>query len=200
MKQRTHLMLRCSYCAFLLFLVMAGLIIFLNDESTSVSAPRPWWYCASFLGVVALAGIVGGFVSASIKLGKIEKRCDEQQLKESLCCLWPSTMASCLLGGIFAVILEYVFIGGFLQGSLFPEFKSADKPGAVPDVLTLAVMAKVVIFSFLAGFAERLVPDALDRLVAASREHPAAGHWSEGDGTIAVNGTDPEVTQSLAGR
>jgi hypothetical protein len=78
-----------------------------------------------------------------------------------------------LLGAIFAVVLMMMFIGGMLKGVVFPEFIHvvASRPdlsffdtvwGTLPK--NSEEYGKLLVWSFLAGFAERLVPDSLDRL------------------------------------
>jgi hypothetical protein len=64
-------------------------------------------------------------------------------------------LVSPILGAVFAIILYFFFAGGLVTGSLFPEFK-------LP--LDGINVAKLVIWSFIAGFAERFVPDRLDQL------------------------------------
>jgi hypothetical protein len=86
-----------------------------------------------------------------------------------------------LLGAIFAVILTSIFIAGFVKGSLLPEFylSSGGSEQGLPffhftwNTLpkTSEDYAKLFVWAFLAGFAERLVPDSLDRL--ASKLEPA---------------------------
>jgi hypothetical protein len=84
-------------------------------------------------------------------------------------------MSAPLFGAIFAVILYLLFVSGYVSGDLVPKFlPSADSTGALrfrefmdrAQPLAVQDVGKVLIWSFLAGFAERLVPDALDRLVA----------------------------------
>jgi hypothetical protein len=80
-----------------------------------------------------------------------------------------------LLGAIFATVLLFMFIGGILTGTVFPAFYTpqAGKEGlshfwfAWETVPTTAVeYGKLFLWAFLAGFAERLVPDSLDRLAS----------------------------------
>jgi hypothetical protein len=79
-------------------------------------------------------------------------------------------------GAIFAAILYMLFTGTFLTGNVFPEIATpAEK---LKDALPFGAFAtstgpatgidfsKLLVWSFIAGFAERLVPDALSRIVA----------------------------------
>jgi len=69
-----------------------------------------------------------------------------------------------LLGGCFALLLCLLFIGKFVRGTLFPdpENKSLDQWFAV--VYSLEEFAKLLVWSFIAGFSERLVPDFIRTL------------------------------------
>lgn len=80
-----------------------------------------------------------------------------------------------LLGSIFAVTLTAMFVAGVLKGTLFPEFiKSDGGSQGLPffhftwNTLprTSEDYGKLFVWAFLAGFAERLVPDSLDTLAA----------------------------------
>ena len=63
-----------------------------------------------------------------------------------------------IAGGLFATVLYFILVAGFLKGDLFPDLQAGIPQGSVH-------WAKLVIWAFLSGFAERLVPDTLDRLV-----------------------------------
>jgi hypothetical protein len=62
-----------------------------------------------------------------------------------------------IAGGMFAVVLYFIIAARFMEGSLFPVLEN----GVPTDFVN---WAKLFIWSLLAGFAERLVPDTLDRL------------------------------------
>ena len=72
-----------------------------------------------------------------------------------------------IYGGIFAMVLYLVFLSGILDtviastagNTVFPRFTDAT-PRATPDY------AKLLVWAFVAGFAEQLVPDVLNRLTA----------------------------------
>jgi len=88
-----------------------------------------------------------------------------------------------VVGAIAATVLYITFAAGLLEGALFPKFacKLMDEKGLplVPDACrtfgttisdfgptVAADYAKALIWAFIAGFAERLVPDALQTFAA----------------------------------
>jgi hypothetical protein len=82
---------------------------------------------------------------------------NERQLKRQ-----QTLMGTQLLGAVFASVLLFTFIGGLVQGSLFPSIQVGswtDLNLRVPD------WSKLLVWSFIAGFSERFVPDLLDNLI-----------------------------------
>lgn len=89
---------------------------------------------------------------------------------------WSRLFMPAISGAIFAALLYFIIIGGLVQGELFPEILAAkDKSNTGEEMLnainssmpiSVSDYAKLVIWSFLAGFAERLVPDTLARFMA----------------------------------
>lgn len=72
-----------------------------------------------------------------------------------------------LLGAVFASVLLFTFIGGLVQGSLFPSIQVGswtDLNLRVPD------WSKLLVWSFIAGFSERFVPDLLDNLILRGKK------------------------------
>lgn len=70
-----------------------------------------------------------------------------------------------LVGTIGAIIVFYAILGNFLSGDLFPKLAELKfEPARAPD----GNFAKLVIWCFLGGFSERLVPDFLTRTEAAA--------------------------------
>jgi hypothetical protein len=130
---------------------------------------------AAMLACVVYWGIVGGFVSSQRRMESIPNDGDPLisvfGLDSADYYLWLSP----LLGAIFAIVLSFMFIGGVLKGSVFPAFYTphVGKEGlenfwfaweTVPT--TAEEYGKLFVWAFLAGFAERLVPDSLDRLAS----------------------------------
>jgi hypothetical protein len=72
--------------------------------------------------------------------------------------------ASAISGAVFAGVLYMLFAAGLVQGKLFPTI-----PGLGVSTKDFTEdFAKLLIWCFIAGFAERFVPDTLDHLVARS--------------------------------
>jgi hypothetical protein len=86
-----------------------------------------------------------------------------------------------ILGGVFAFALYLIFMAGFLQGTFFPQFKSGSDPyetfatfAALTEPATHADVAKAVIWAFIAGFSERLVPNFIDKIAKeAAHDNPS---------------------------
>jgi hypothetical protein len=140
-----------------------------------------WCYLgmANFLAMLACVlyfGIIGGFVSSQRRMQSISSDADPLISVFGLDTAGYYLWLSPLLGAIFAVILALMFIAGVLKGAVFPEFyvASAGATKGLPlfhftwNTLpkTSEEYAKLLVWAFLAGFAERLVPDSLDRLAS----------------------------------
>jgi hypothetical protein len=101
-----------------------------------------------------------------------------------------------IAGGVFAVVLYLILAGGFMEGTLFPMMSDDGVPDDIQN------WAKLLIWSFIAGFAERLVPDTLDRLVnqakLASETAPMAVASTSGSQRQGTE-TDPKARAPQAG-
>lgn len=118
--------------------------------------------------VVTLAcGVLGGFISLQRRL-KTFGVPDLHLLAES----WYYTLLAPSTGGFLAVVLYAVFISELLKGGLFPAFtldaSDAAKPGTVvfQDIMlvhavTVQDYAKLLVWSFIAGFSEKFVINIL---------------------------------------
>ena len=67
-----------------------------------------------------------------------------------------------LFGSVFATLLFLAFLGGLVQGSLFPQFVNLSWFSLV---FLPADWARLMVWSFIAGFSERFVPDLLNNLL-----------------------------------
>jgi hypothetical protein len=114
--------------------------------------------------IVFAAGLLGGFVSIQQRLPKIME--DELKvLSQSWICI---TLIP-INGGIFALVLMIMFIGSIIQGTLFPYYPNVE----IHDFATFKQwitstypidgtnVAKLLFWSFAAGFCERFVPQLI---------------------------------------
>lgn len=146
------------------------------------------------LVLVLFTGLVGATMSVLHRMEQAQGSGDP--IATSLA--WEQAQGSLFLapcsGAIFAAILYLIFGAGLLKGIAFPEIATAGRdlaPGGdylpFPDFVrhTGPVSGvdwfKLLIWSFAAGFAERLVPDAIDRIVARHQEGTGPGA-AEGGG------------------
>ncbi len=118
---------------------------------------------------VFMAGLIGGFLSLQQRLPAIHL--DElRELSKS----WLSILLVPINGGVFAIVLMLMFLSGILEGSMFPRYHHPDIDhqdlvnsfagwliNTFPEKGT--DVAKLLFWSFVAGFSERFVPQIIQR-------------------------------------
>lgn len=125
------------------------------------------------LDLVLAAGILGGSVSALQRLQQQPNGADTDT-SEAMG-VYNVLVFAPPLGGIFALVLFVLFLTHFIAGDLFPSFVQVADPGTYPTKqpgptsspgipATAADYAKLAVWSFVAGFGERFVPDIVSRL------------------------------------
>ena len=119
-------------------------------------------------------GILGGFISLHRRL-KVMSIYDLRLLGGS----WNYTILSPFVGGLLGSILYILFISELISGELFPKFVLDDddraKPGSLmfQDLLQvraaeIADYAKLLIWSFIAGFSEKFVINVLGQFESSA--------------------------------
>ncbi len=134
------------------------------------------------LFVAVLAGVLGGFVSVQQRLQSatdVDPLFNRLQMSSGF---WNIIIVAPIFGGIFAAVLYTIFAAGAITGTAFPVIYAGQNPavaggqGPVMNLETFlrsagpasgADLAKLILWSFIAGFAERFVPDVLSRLASA---------------------------------
>lgn len=116
--------------------------------------------------VIIATGLIGGFVGLQRRLKDLTVS-DLELIAHS----WIYTWLSPMVGGILAVILYVLFLSELLTGQLFPHFVP-DSPAQTDAGFSSLFMqhaenyqeyAKLVFWSFVAGFSERFVTDVISR-------------------------------------
>jgi hypothetical protein len=135
------------------------------------------------VATVMLTGALGAFFSALTRLYSFDalpRVVKDPKLDLPSVQLLMYSLIPAVVGAIAALILYLAFAGDLISGELFPKiscreivkdglkgcvtFGSLLSTDAPPDAENFA---KVLVWSFIAGFAERLVPNTLDSLSKA---------------------------------
>jgi hypothetical protein len=132
--------------------------------------------------VVILAGSLGAFFSALTRLYNFEDLPKALVMEELRSLpqghLIVYSLVPAVIGAIAATVLYLIFAGGLLQGGLFPQFGCELGDMKCDRFSTLfnqwhpaqgVDYAKMLVWGFIAGFVERLVPDTLQSLRRASQ-------------------------------
>ncbi len=115
------------------------------------------------------SGLIGGFVSIQQRI----KNVSEEEL-DLLSQSWFQILLIPVYGGIFALVLYLAFLSGIVEGALFPRLSVPDfgNPPSTQDMKNLFTatypstgvdLAKLIFWSFVAGFSERLVPQIISK-------------------------------------
>ncbi len=162
--------------------LLAGPLAWIGIKNYNISGPRLDYPVQV---VILLAGALGAFFSALMRLYSLDRlpaalmRSDMNGLGRFHLTIY--SLVPPVTGMIGAIVLYYAFASGLVGGDLFPKFtcdaiKSRSHCGVFfPDIFylvpeTAQAYAKCVVWAFIAGFSERLVPDALGRLEHS--QHP----------------------------
>jgi hypothetical protein len=133
--------------------------------------------------VVLFVGAMGGLVSMQQRFHSVSDEGDPVNTVAKLNYAWFSIFESPISGAIFAGVLYLSIIGGLMQGALFPAISkfSAGSPFVTLGDFLQRIgpasgedYAKLILWSFIAGFAERLVPDTLSRFISKSEADQGA--------------------------
>jgi hypothetical protein len=120
---------------------------------------------------VIFGGMVGGCVTTVRRIQKAELQGNADLNLITLERGRLSIYLSPFLGGVFSVVLYLLFASGYIKSGLFPDFTSNGELlyGIFPS-LQGTELAKLLVWSFIAGFAEQFVPDRLSQLIKEGEE------------------------------
>ncbi|MCA1565636.1 MAG: hypothetical protein LC803_08350 [Acidobacteria bacterium] len=130
------------------------------------------------LVAVTMMGALGGFVSMLQRLQSLPSGGQRNENLIEMVYGRDSILSQSLLSGAsFSLVLLFIFLGGLLRGGLFPDYPDQDGATFIHLLRTVALdgtqFAKLLVWSFIAGFAERFVPDFLDRFTAKEKARDA---------------------------
>jgi hypothetical protein len=134
---------------------------------------------ATTLTMVVMAGVLGATFSLIRRAQTPTINGDAMRNVQNLAAADTYFYLTPLTGAIGALVLYAFFCGGLLEGTLFPRIAC---PPGIPqpmrfidfllnaDPVSWPDQGKALVWCFIAGFAERLVPDAIDRLTSAAQK------------------------------
>lgn len=142
-----------------LVLILAGVILMalLAYWSPASSGDRGWIGPASWIAVVLMAGAAGGWGAMfSVMIG-LRSRLHESSLDDLKLTRSKSAQATRPLIGVGAALILFFFLQSqLLGGEAFPEISDDAAP-------TGENLAMLLVWCFVAGFSEKLVPSLLAR-------------------------------------
>ena len=145
----------------LLVLLTIGFLAFLSQRSpTDVGALYQ-------ILTVVIFGLVGAFFSRMIAFHSQAETLDYDRIVSAFQMRY--ILIRLTIGIVGALIFYFLVGGGLVGGELFPKGGAASKGFEAPKGFDVQ-FAKLVFWSFLAGFSERLVPSTLERLDAQAQQ------------------------------
>ena len=122
---------------------------------------------------VLVAGILGAYLSRMIAFQRSLDTLVYDDLRNGYS--YYSLLIRIILGLVAALTLYFMFMGNIVSGELFPKIEIKDfffisslqgTDGKTPSYFVFPTinLSKLLVWSFLAGFSERLVPDQFTKL------------------------------------
>lgn len=118
--------------------------------------------------VIMFMGALGAFLSRMISFQGTMQTIDYDDLMNGYSG-W-TLLIRLIVGSFCAVIFYFLIAGNLVSGELFPKAEISKQPDQKLLNFPDTNFAKLMIWSTLAGFSERLVPDRLTKLEAAAGE------------------------------
>lgn len=154
--------------------LVAGALLWrsIGPEGGASKLPLSWF--------VIVAAVSGALANEPSQPSERRELTDQKTETKVYFLLWKAAVAI-----VFAMLLLLLFMSTLVSGELFPSFTNTSA-GFVDmtafltqvDPETNADVAKVLVWSFIAGYSERFVPNLLEKLTAKDEmpEQDVPGH------------------------
>lgn len=128
--------------------------------------------------LVLFVGAMGGLLSMQHRSQNVNNEGDLIDNTSEMMQSWSRIFMPTINGALFALLLYLIFAGGLVSGELFPILGDPQGAKDANQEMSMSMMfdetrplksqeyAKLIVWSFVAGFAERFVPDTLSRFVS----------------------------------
>ncbi len=138
-----------------------------------VSTPDPSWISEGghVIVVTMLVGGLGGIMSAFVTLGDVTTVRGLSRASMNTSALKFTVLAHSIGGFVFSLVMLMLLLGGFLQGTILPDMKTlgalvtrSESGLSAPVDFFTTEMAKLIVWSFVAGYLGGLVPSQIAKL------------------------------------
>jgi hypothetical protein len=194
-ERRNALTRRAALVALCILAIGVGIFLLCPKKEFTPPSTLPDIECPAvslsgmpLLAVIMLCGALGGAISAHQRIQNTAIDGNASTRIFFIANKWTAVYLAPILGLMFAVVLYVIIASGLIAGAIFPDVYVPTlaqlKSGPCPQAQSLSIaefaeftgpkngidVAKVLVWAFIAGFAERLVPDTLNRLAASAQE------------------------------
>ncbi|MET0795377.1 MAG: hypothetical protein ABW061_27910 [Polyangiaceae bacterium] len=118
--------------------------------------------------IAATLGFLGGYLSVLLRVGalrwSLKYAANYQQVDRLFWNVFLNFYLSLLEGSLGAIVLYIAFSTGLFTVGLFPAIPGGGKGVLMADALNHADLTRLMLWSIVAGFSERAVPDFLSGL------------------------------------
>lgn len=170
-EMRTQISIRVGsfLAAMILLAILSIWVSYASQKASSATTIIPPIVIAS------LVGAIGGLFSVQQRIQTTPSEGDAIGNVMSLHNGMFSVYLAPVIGSLSACLFFLMILAGYIQGNLLPDYQAWSSPGRTTDLKNFFLLsgptdgvgyAKMILWSFLAGFAERLVPDVLSRIVS----------------------------------
>ena len=166
-------MLAYQFCGAIILVALPAAVLLFSYATAKGNVWQP-----PILMAVALAGIIGAFFSALTRLHRVDHLpqalISDTVLGLSGLHLVVYSIVPPVVGAIAAVVVYLAFISGIFDSGVFPKLVCKAATKTCNDLVQVlndvgpdkaADYGKALVWSFFAGFAERLVPDMLQAVL-----------------------------------
>ncbi len=167
------LLLSVRFHANMVPILVIGVLLYLFSQRAMASDAGQQ---LSLIVFVFFSGMVGGISNTYMRLQSMPVEAPGQSRLARIIAI-SQVYATPMVSGAFAVVAQALFASGLLSGSLFPTFMdgSAEYQGLNQMFThyrpaTQADAAKMIVWGFIAGFSEKMIPNILDRLAEEGKD------------------------------
>lgn len=127
------------------------------------SSEKLWYLCAESRGFLLIT--IAAVLSSACLFGSLGAIFSFLLRRGTPVFPRTALVASCFIGAMAALVLSLLFAGGFIAGNLFPNYGYGySEIGWFGLIYRTAEFSKLLVWAFIVGFSERVLPGVLQTL------------------------------------